>query len=111
MPFPALPFSHLPLRQSREFGNLVLNSPTAAFWTQPCNVFFWRSLSALVIGHILTKVNGNGALRVDVLSVAPARLPGDKKVDMRLHEKGDSKLPWRKAGQPRHLVNVEDSDQ
>ena len=32
-------------------------------------------------------------------------------VDIRLHGKGNSKLPWRKAGQPRHLVDVEDSDQ
>ena len=28
-----------------------------------------------------------------------------------LHEKGNSKLPWRTAGQPRHLVDVVDSDQ
>ena len=30
---------------------------------------------------------------------------------VRLHGKGNSKLPWRKAGQPRHLVDVVDSDQ
>jgi len=30
---------------------------------------------------------------------------------MRLHGKENSKLPWRKAGQPRYLVDVEDSDQ
>ena len=35
----------------------------------------------------------------------------DRKVDMRLHGKGNSKLPWRKAGQPRHLVDVVDSEQ
>ena len=34
-----------------------------------------------------------------------------RKVNIRLHEKGDSKFPWRKAGQPRHLVDVVDSDQ
>ena len=35
----------------------------------------------------------------------------DRKVDIRLHGKGNSKLHWRKAGQPRHLVDVVDSDQ
>ena len=35
----------------------------------------------------------------------------DRKVDIRLHGKGNLKLPWRKAGQPRHLVDVVDSDQ
>ena len=30
---------------------------------------------------------------------------------MRLHGKGNSKLPWRKAGQPSHLVDVVDSNQ
>ena len=30
---------------------------------------------------------------------------------MRLHGKGNSKIPWRKAGQPSYLVDVEDSDQ
>ena len=34
-----------------------------------------------------------------------------RKVDTRLHGKGYSKLPWRKAGQPGHLVDVVDSDQ
>ena len=34
-----------------------------------------------------------------------------RKVDIRLHGKGNSKLPWRKAGQPSHLVDVVDSDQ
>ena len=34
-----------------------------------------------------------------------------RKVDTRLHGKGNSKLPWRKAGQPSHLVDVVDSDQ
>jgi len=34
-----------------------------------------------------------------------------RKVDIRLHGKENSKLPWRKAGQPRHLVDVVDSDQ
>ena len=34
-----------------------------------------------------------------------------RKVDRRLHGKGDLKLPWRKAGQPSHLVDVVDSDQ
>ena len=33
-----------------------------------------------------------------------------RKVD-RLHRKGNSKLPWRKAGQPSHLVDVVDSEQ
>ena len=35
----------------------------------------------------------------------------DRKVDIRLHGKGNSKLSWRKAGQPSHLVDVVDSDQ
>ena len=35
----------------------------------------------------------------------------DRKVNIRLHGKGYSKLPWRKAGQPRHLVDVVDSAQ
>ena len=35
----------------------------------------------------------------------------NRKVDIRLHGKGNSKLPWRKAGQPKHLVDVEDLDQ
>ena len=34
-----------------------------------------------------------------------------RKVDIRLHGKGNPKLPWRKAGQPSHLVNVVDSAQ
>ena len=34
-----------------------------------------------------------------------------RKVEVRLHGKGNSKLPWRKAGQPSHLVDVVDSDQ
>jgi hypothetical protein len=34
-----------------------------------------------------------------------------RKVDIRLHGKGNSKLPWRKAGQPSHSVDVVDSDQ
>ena len=33
------------------------------------------------------------------------------KVDIRLHGKVNSKLPWRKAGQPSHLVDVVVSDQ
>ena len=32
-------------------------------------------------------------------------------VDIGLHGKGNSKLPWRKAGQTSHLVDVVDSDQ
>ena len=35
----------------------------------------------------------------------------ERKVDIRLHEKDNSDLPWRKAGQPRHLVDVVDLDQ
>ena len=34
-----------------------------------------------------------------------------RKVDMRLHRKENSKLPWRKAGQPSHLIDAVDSDQ
>ena len=30
---------------------------------------------------------------------------------MRLNGRGNSKLPWRKAGQPIHLVDMVDSDQ
>ena len=33
------------------------------------------------------------------------------KVDIRLHGKENSKLLWRKAGRPSHLVDVMDSDQ
>jgi hypothetical protein len=32
-------------------------------------------------------------------------------VDIRLYGKGNSKIPWRKAGRPRPLVVVVDSDQ
>ena len=47
-----------------------------------------------------------------MVSGARCRVLGlDGKVDIRLHGKGNSKLPWRKAGQPRHLVDVVDSDQ
>ena len=35
----------------------------------------------------------------------------DRKGDIRLHGKGNFKTPWRKAGQPRHLIDVVDSDQ
>jgi len=35
----------------------------------------------------------------------------NRKVDIRLHGKGNSELPWRKAGQPSHVVDVVDSDQ
>ena len=35
----------------------------------------------------------------------------DRKKNMTLHEKGNSKLPWREAGQPCHLVDVVDSGQ
>ena len=41
----------------------------------------------------------------------PLHACGGRKVDVRLHGKGNSKLPWRKAGRPRHLVDVVDSDQ
>jgi len=34
-----------------------------------------------------------------------------RRVDIRLHGKGNSKLAWSKAGQPRHLVDVVESDQ
>ena len=46
--------------------------------------------------------------------VAPKLKPNTyarRRVDIRLHGKGNSKLPWRKAGQPSHLVDVVDSDQ
>jgi hypothetical protein len=43
-----------------------------------------------------------------LLTVFP---PVHGRVDIRLHGKGNSKLPWRKADQPRHLVDMEDSDQ
>ena len=35
----------------------------------------------------------------------------DSKADIRLHGKRNSKLAWCKTGQPRHLVDVVDSDQ
>jgi hypothetical protein len=35
----------------------------------------------------------------------------NREVDVRLHGKEISKIPWRKAGQARHLVDVQDSDQ
>ena len=34
-----------------------------------------------------------------------------RKVDVRLPGKGNSKLPWRKAGPPNHLDDKVDSDQ
>ena len=34
----------------------------------------------------------------------------NRKVDIGLNGIGNLKLPWRKAGQPRHLVDVVDSD-
>jgi len=34
-----------------------------------------------------------------------------RKADIRLHEEGNSNLPWCKAGLLRHLVDVVDSDQ
>ena len=34
-----------------------------------------------------------------------------RKVDVRLPGKGNSKLPWRKAGPPNHLDEKVDSDQ
>ena len=34
-----------------------------------------------------------------------------RKVDIRLHGKGEFKLPWRKAGLLRHLDDVVDLDQ
>jgi len=34
-----------------------------------------------------------------------------RKVDVRLPGKGNSKLPWRKAGPPKHLDDKVDSDQ
>ena len=37
--------------------------------------------------------------------------PKDRKVNIRLNGKGNSKLPWRKACPPSHLVDVVDSDQ
>ena len=39
------------------------------------------------------------------------RICSVRKVDIGLHGKGNSKLLWRKAGQPSHLVDVVDSDQ
>ena len=44
----------------------------------------------------------------------PCRAPESeffRKVNIRLHGKGNSEVPWRKAVQPRHLVDVVDSDQ
>ena len=45
------------------------------------------------------------------ISVLGFRFEGQRKVDIRLHGNGNSKLPWRKASQPSHLVDVVDSDQ
>ena len=40
------------------------------------------------------------------------RIPGMyRKVDVGLHGEENSKLPWRKAGQPSNLVDVVYSDQ
>ena len=36
---------------------------------------------------------------------------GDRMVDIKLHGKGNSKILWRKAGQPNYLVDAVDSDQ
>ena len=62
-----------------------------------------------------------GLASVPFRSLAGRILPGsgilghnhkdDRKVDIRLRGEGNSKLPWRKAGQPSHLVDVVDSDQ
>ena len=49
--------------------------------------------------------------RDKVLRVGGAGLETYGKVDIRLHGEGNSKLPWRKAGQPSHLVDVVDSNQ
>ena len=38
------------------------------------------------------------------------QVPTHRKVNIRLHGKGNSKIPWRKAGQPSYLVDVVDSD-
>ena len=45
------------------------------------------------------------------ISTPADKLAFRRKVDIRLYGKGNSKLPWRKAGQRRHLVDVVDSDQ
>ena len=60
-------------------------------------------------------VKGREASGVRGPDVGPARKQLlhhlHRKVDIRLHGKGNSKIPWRKAGQPSHLVDLVDSDQ
>jgi len=69
-----------------------------------------RSTETLSPTHAWRK-RGDAILRGFAIEKAEARVSFDRKVDIRLHGKGSSKLPWHKAGQARHLVAVEDSDQ
>ena len=62
-------------------------------------------------------LNGQPGTRVwDGEGAVPDRSLGSRpppryKVDIRLPGKGNSKLPWRKAGPPNHLDDKVDSDQ
>ena len=49
--------------------------------------------------------------QVDFLSGDLLDAVYNMKEGIQLHGKGNSKLPWRKAGQPRNLVDVVDLDQ
>ena len=55
----------------------------------------------------VAKINSSVNLKRQFLSFLMAA----RKVDVGLHGKGSSKLPWSKAGQSSHLVDVVDSDQ
>ena len=45
------------------------------------------------------------------LALTGLSVPSPRKVDVRLPGKGNSKLPWRKAGPPNHHDDKVDSDQ
>ena len=64
-----------------------------------------RNLDATQVDHL-------GDLRRDAREVVVGELEiCEWTVDIRLQEKGNSKLPWRKAGPPNRLVDVVGSDQ
>ena len=78
---------------------------------------WWIRTSRLTIKSSLSDGPRRALRSLDaewLLSNVPVRTlysEGHRKVDIRLHGKGNSNLPWRKAGQPSHLVDVVDSDQ
>jgi hypothetical protein len=76
----------------------------------PLSERYIRILILKGTSHV-TRLTFENCLRAGLMDFGQS-LPGlFRKVDIRLHGKGISKLPWRKAGQRRHLVDVVDSDQ